>query len=163
MSDRRAFALLGILVAFVQIGAFWATTAALRSHGASMQAMVAKMDQIDYLELADTLLSTHRFALSPEAPAEVFRTPGYPVFVAGTYLLSGHWYWAPFVASGILLGLIATLVALTAFELGLSRRAALASGGLMGLSSGSFLLSMTATGSDILYTCIYAAAAFATL
>ncbi len=163
MSSWRSIALLGALVAFVQLGAFWAATAALGSHGASMEAMVTKMDQIDYLELADTLLTVHRFALTPEAAPEIFRTPGYPVFVASTYVLSGHWYWAPFVASSLLLGLIAVIVALTALELGLSHRTALVSGALMGLSSGSFLLSMTATGSDILYTCIYAAAMLSAL
>lgn len=128
-----------------------------------MEAMVAKMDQIEYLQLADTMLSAHRFALSPDAPAEIFRTPGYPAFVAITYLVSGHWYWAPFVASGVLLGLIAVIVALLAMEIGATRRASLLAGALIGLSSGSILLSMTATGSDILYALLYAGAVLAAL
>jgi hypothetical protein len=120
MSSWRSTALLGLLIASIQIGAFWTATAALRSHGASMEAMVAKMDQVEYLQLADTMLSAHRFALFPDAPAEIFRTPGYPTFVAMTYLVSAHWYWAPFVASGILLGLITSIVALLGMEMGLT-------------------------------------------
>lgn len=163
MSFGRSLVILGSLIALVQLGAFWAATEALHSHGASMQAMVAKMDQVEYLQLADTMLGSHRFALSPDAPAEIFRTPGYPAFVAFTYLVSGHWYWAPFVANALLLGLIAIVVALLSSELGLSRRSSLIAGALIGLSSGSFLLSMTATGSDVLYTLIYACAVLAAL
>lgn len=163
MSFGRAVALLGIFVTIVQLGAFWTATEALASHGARMETMIAKMDQAEYLRLADTMLGTHRFALSPKAAPEIFRTPGYPAFVALTYLVSDHWYYAPFVGSSILLGLLAAVTALLAAELGLSRRYSLTAGLLMGISSGSFLLSITATGSDILYALFYACAALAGL
>lgn len=158
MTWRRSLALLGVSVALVQLTAFYGSVRALESGGASMEAMVAKMDQVEYLRLADTMLTDRRFALAPDASAEVFRTPGYPAFVAFSYILSGHWYWAPFFASALLVGLLAAFVALLAASLGLSRSMSLASGALMGFSSGSFLLITTATGSDVLYTLVYALA-----
>jgi hypothetical protein len=160
---RRSSLILGCVIALIHIMSFFFVAWLLQSHGASMEAMVAKMDQVEYLQLADTMFSAHRFALSPDAPAEIFRTPGYPTFVAMTYLASSHWYWAPFVASGILLGLIASIVALLGMEMGLTVGISLLAGALIGLSSGSFLLSMTATGSDILYTFVYACAALVAL
>lgn len=39
-------------------------------------------DSIDYINLAHTMLSAHRFALTSTSSPEFFRTPGYPAFLA---------------------------------------------------------------------------------
>jgi len=128
-----------------------------------MQAMIVRSDQNDYLQLAHTMLTAHRFAMTPDSPPEVFRTPGYPTFIALIDLMSGDWYWAPFVVNGVLVGLLAVLVSLIATQLALPRHASLLAGALIGLSSGTLLMSVTGTGGDVLYTLLYAIAAYLAL
>lgn len=57
------------------------------SNGASPERMIGlelgeHVDTVEYRMLAQTLLSEGRYALSPEAPAESARVPGYPAFLA---------------------------------------------------------------------------------
>lgn len=49
----------------------------------------AASDSQEYVGLAKTMLSAHRFALTPNGPPDAFRTPGYPAFVAATLYLFG--------------------------------------------------------------------------
>lgn len=159
-SWRAQLALLGTFVACVHIGAFTGVSTLMERHGASMPAMIVEMDQVEYMRIADTLLDHGRFALSIDAAPEIFRTPGYPLLIAGISTLTGERYWSIFVLQGILVGFLAILVVLIARETGLSRRLSLIAGVLMGLSSGPLLLSLTGTGSDIPYTLLYSLAAY---
>lgn len=161
--SKQALAVLGVSVAFLHIALFVGTSYLMHTQGASMPATIAKMDQIEYMQLAYTMLDHGRFALSADVPPEIFRTPSYPALIAFVNAFSGQRYWSIFVSHGILLGLLAIIVTLIAAELGLSRRASLLAGILMGVSSGSVLLSITGTGSDILYTTLYAFAAYMAL
>ena len=57
------------------------------SQGASPEKMMgltlgSHADTVEYQMLAENMLNEHRFALSPEAPTEFARVPGYPVFIA---------------------------------------------------------------------------------
>jgi len=57
------------------------------SHGASPEQMIGltlgeHADTVEYRMLAENMLSEHRFALSPQAPDEFARIPGYPAFIA---------------------------------------------------------------------------------
>ena len=158
--EIRNLLILGSAITALHVGAFWGATYLLEAHGASMPVMITKMDQIEYLQLADTMLNSGRFALSADSAPEIFRTPGYPTFIALVNILTGDWYWGLFITHALLLGLIAVLVALMSNELGFSRKTSIVAGTMMGLSSGSLLLSSTATGSDILYTCLYTFAAY---
>lgn len=45
-------------------------------------------DSYEYVALAETMLSNGRFAMSPTAAPETFRTPTYPLFVAGVLALT---------------------------------------------------------------------------
>ena len=163
MLPLRQLALLGLGVALLHAGAFFGTAALMEGHGASMPAMIAKMDQIEYMQLADTMLSAGRFALWPTAAPEIFRTPGYPVLIALIDVFTGHWYWALFCVHALMVGILAMVVALIGSEIGLSRRLALLAGTLIGISSGPLLLTITGTGSDIMYTLLYALAAYTAL
>src|SRR3989338_4284082 len=57
------------------------------SHGASPERMIGltlgeHADTVEYRMLAENMLGEHRFALSPQAPTEFARVPGYPAFIA---------------------------------------------------------------------------------
>ncbi len=47
-------------------------------------------DSGDYDFLAWSLAEHGEFSRSPDGPAELFRTPGYPLFLAGVYAVSGY-------------------------------------------------------------------------
>jgi len=160
LSWRTQLAALGTLVTLIHFGAFAGISALMEHQGAHMPAVIAEMDQIEYMRIAETLLDHGRFALSADAEPEIFRTPGYPMLIAAVSALTGERYWSMFVLQGILVGLLSILVAYFAKETGLSHRLSLIAGALMGLSSGPLLLSITGTGSDIPYTLLYALAVY---
>lgn len=163
LSWRAQYALLGALVALFHFSAFAGISALMERQGAHMPAVIAEMDQIEYMRIAETLLDQGRFALGAEAEPEIFRTPGYPVLIAAVSALTGERYWSVFALQGILAGLLSILVVLIATETGLSRRLSLIAGVLTGVSSGPLLLSITGTGSDLPYTILYACAAYIAL
>lgn len=66
-------------------------------------------DSYQYVVLAQTILSDGRFAMSPTAPPEYFRTPGYPLFIAAI-LATTHTIAVLPVAQIILVALICWLI-----------------------------------------------------
>jgi 4-amino-4-deoxy-L-arabinose transferase-like glycosyltransferase len=64
--------------------------------------VVLHHDALEYHELAVTVLTSGRFAYGPAAPPSAFRTPGYPLFVAGAYALFGHEPWAVLLVQAFL-------------------------------------------------------------
>lgn len=158
--QRKDIWKLAIIIATLHALTFFGTASLMQQHGASMKEMILKMDQVQYLQLADTMLDYGRFALSPQSEPELFRTPGYPITILAVETVTQRYFWGIFLFHVILLGFLAAVVGLTASRIGLTRNAALTAGGLMGISSGSFLLSLTGMGSDILYTVLYACAAY---
>ena len=63
-------------------------------------------DSASYLDSARAIVSTGRFAVSPEQPdaAQIMRTPGYPLFLAFFFLLFGENYF-PIIFAQIVLSL----------------------------------------------------------
>ena len=62
------------------------------SHGASPERMIgltlgSHVDTVEYRMLAENLLHEGRYALSPDAPSESARVPGYPAFLAVILIL----------------------------------------------------------------------------
>ncbi len=56
--------------------------------GLAGEGTLATPDSANYIETARTLAVHGRFALSAQAPAEVVRTPGYPLLLAGVWRLT---------------------------------------------------------------------------
>ena len=90
-------------------------------------ARVLREDSIgSYVPLSHTLLSHGRFAEKPDAAPDIFRTPGYPVFLAATIAVAGDSIWRSLVAQVLVsLGTI-VLVYLLAREVVAERAAAAA-------------------------------------
>jgi 4-amino-4-deoxy-L-arabinose transferase-like glycosyltransferase len=55
--------------------------------------IILAADGRQFHNLARTLLSSGRFAFSPDGAPEALRTPGYPAFLAGAYALAGERPW----------------------------------------------------------------------
>lgn len=72
----------GMLYAFTMYG--------VQSHGLTPHDFISMDggDSYEYATLAQTMLSTGRFAMSPTSAPETFRTPAYPWFVAGVLALT---------------------------------------------------------------------------
>lgn len=88
--DVRTCALLAIGVVLVYGICTWSAFSAVERSGSTLDSYIAgASDSQEYVALAHTMLSVHRFAMTPEALPEVFRTPVYPAFIAVTLLLFG--------------------------------------------------------------------------
>ena len=95
---RHRFLLLGLVIAVAYTVVFFVTFLHASRSGVTLeQYVVATDDSTEYISIARTLLSDHRFALSPEAMPEVFRAPGYPFFLALLLLVFGSILAIPFV------------------------------------------------------------------
>lgn len=66
-------------------------------------------DSFEYVALAETMLSDGRFAFSPTAVPETFRTPAYPLFIAGILAVTNNVIFLP-IAQFILVALSAALI-----------------------------------------------------
>ena len=87
---RYRFALLAISVICIYGGIFVYVLHVSRVQGVdTREFLTATGDSGGYVSLAETMLSSHRFALEPTDPPEVFRTPGYPAFLASLMFLFG--------------------------------------------------------------------------
>lgn len=80
---------LGTLVVYAV--ATWIFLAPFRALAPEAQ-VVFGSDEQEYAGLAQTLLSAHRFALTPSSPPEAFRTPGYPAFIAALLVVTNSWW-----------------------------------------------------------------------
>jgi hypothetical protein len=81
-SDRSIALVLAIVSAIVYGSLFlWMYLSGV-AHGMSLAQLITAPDSAGYLSLAHTMLDYHRFALSSLAPADFFRVPGYPFFIA---------------------------------------------------------------------------------
>lgn len=87
-SDRRVAVALGIACVVLYAFAFFWIYRYGVGHGLDVAHMVTAGDSEDYIALAHTMLDVHRYAITPVAPPEFFRPPGYPVFLAGLFLIS---------------------------------------------------------------------------
>lgn len=103
---------------------------------------IIAVDTSSYEQTAAALLDTGRFALSPDKPTEpdIFRTPGYPLFIAGIYSIFGRSLLAVAVAQVLLSGAVLAMVYGLANMLW-GGRAALAALLLLCLDTSSFLYS----------------------
>lgn len=66
-------------------------------------------DSYEYVALAETMLSNGRFALSPTVSPETFRTPAYPLFVAGILAITKNIVFVP-IAQIILVAFSTALI-----------------------------------------------------
>ncbi len=74
---------------------------------------VAWTDQAGYERLGEVLSTTGQFTRYPESPTfvpEVIRTPGYPAFVAGVYLVGGRNHLAVAIAQAFVFAAICVVV-----------------------------------------------------
>jgi len=69
-------------------------------------------DAKNYITLAEHLLSEHEFSVysGETGYREAARTPGYPLFIAFSYLLSGKWDWLIIVMQCLLDALISLMI-----------------------------------------------------
>lgn len=72
------------------------------SNGTSIDRMLAldfgdTSDVTEYIDLANTMLESGRFAIAPEGPPEYLRVPGYPALLALILFLFATLYALPFV------------------------------------------------------------------
>ncbi len=157
-SVRVDLVVLGALVSILHGAIFLGVAVLVSQHGGSMAHIVDTQDQGEFVTLGYELVATGRFFYLYDTP-ETFRTIAYPAVMAGTFLLSGGWFWAPYILHAIFHGITAAATAWLAHAIGLARRWALATGALFGISSGTILLTVSGMGSDIMYTSLYIVAA----
>ena len=82
--------LLTLLIVLVGAGRIALFTAAYSSN----HHKILTPDSISYIDTADAVLQTGRFAVSPEHPdtPQIMRTPGYPFFIACVFFFFAHSY-----------------------------------------------------------------------
>jgi 4-amino-4-deoxy-L-arabinose transferase-like glycosyltransferase len=69
---------------------------------AAERGVVLTLDAVNYHQLAVQLLESHRFALEPNGPPHVMRTPGYSAFLAAAYATGGARPWVGLLAQILL-------------------------------------------------------------
>lgn len=157
-TDVRYTALITLVAGLFHAALFFWGSHLLATHAHGFEALVSKSDQNEYVSIAHTWLNTGRFALSPESPPEVFRTPGYPAMLAFFFALFPHTFSFPYLFQALMTGVTAGAVFLLARRIYLSRIWALGAAALFTVSSGPILLTLTGTGSDVIYTTLQAVA-----
>jgi 4-amino-4-deoxy-L-arabinose transferase-like glycosyltransferase len=98
-------------------------------------------DSHDYDQLARSLLDRGEFSRFADGRPELFRTPGYPLFVAGVYALSGR---SPWAVALVQIGLD-VLVCYLVYRMGRrawSQRAGLLAAGLQAVSPAAIVSSV---------------------
>lgn len=98
---RESFLIVAMLLLYV---VFSAGVFMMAQHrGVPAEAVIVQgSDAHEYVGLAHTMLSEHRFAFSPDASPEVFRTPGYPFFLAALLLTFGSIMAVPIVQGALI-------------------------------------------------------------
>jgi hypothetical protein len=92
---KRA-ALVGCVVFMIQVGFLLLATYVLHSYGATLRGLVENQDAIEFIDLAVSLHETGSFTFPPDyypdgvQRPETFRTPGYPLLVAGIFGIFGN-------------------------------------------------------------------------
>ena len=93
-SDMQIARLLASTCVILYLAVFAAFFLIGSSHGASPEKMIglslgSHVDTVEYKMLAENMLREGRYALSPEAPTEFARVPGYAAFLAVVLTLFG--------------------------------------------------------------------------
>lgn len=100
-AEKMRFALLVGFLILLRTGLFWFFVVSRGEYYSPDTGL--------YVQLADNLLKNHVFSLSPSAPfvPDIFRTPGYPAFLALIKLLGLHSpYWVVFFQEIIYAGCV---------------------------------------------------------
>jgi 4-amino-4-deoxy-L-arabinose transferase-like glycosyltransferase len=127
------------------------------ANGADFQDRVELQDSGQYIILARSLLEGSGFTWEAGHP-DSFRTPGYPLFIAAVFALSGGSFWMLALLNAFLAALITLPAYGIARELMFEHRPALALAGLLGVSPALLTQTVTGMGADILYTLLFATA-----
>ena len=141
-------------------------------HGGSIRHLVQVQDASEYIRLAGVMLTEGKFSFPtssyPDGKQfpETFRTPGYPLFVAGVFALFGNSvgtlenpgvsFYALLVSLCMLGAGAAVVVFLILRELGIPTPWSVAGGVLFSLSPAVMFLPPSGMGSDMLFTFLFA-------
>ncbi len=96
LTDIQIASVIALVCLLVYGALFVAMYNAGSAHGRSVEQMIASPDSVGYITLARTMLSDHRFALTATSAPDVFRTPGYPAFLALLFSVSSSLLIVPF-------------------------------------------------------------------
>ncbi len=118
-------------------------------------------DSAEYHALARTLLQRGQFSRSPAGPPELFRTPGYPLLLAGVYAIAGASVRAVLVVQALLDTTLCYLVYLLGRRV-VSQRAGLLAAALQAVSTVA-VVSVGRVLSDGPFTVLFTAALLAAL
>lgn len=118
MTYSNRLIVLGIIASVIIVhGTLFALTmSAVQANGLTPHDYISMDggDSYEYVALAETLLNTGRFALSPTASPETFRTPAYPLFIASVLAITKNIVFVPIMQiilvafSAVLIFLIGT-------------------------------------------------------
>lgn len=114
-----------------------------------------RKDTPSYSIIAENLVDGDGYSMCTSAPyhPDLFRTPGYPLFLAGNYYLFGKQYFSVFCIQ-FLLDLFICLIVIKIGIRIFNKRAGILAGGLYALNPLSIVLIANAT-SEILFTFFY--------
>ena len=110
--SNRSIVLIIIATIVLAHGALYALTMyAVHANGLTPHDYISTDggDSYEYVALAETMLSSGRFALSPTSLPETFRTPAYPLFIAGILAVTRNIVFVP-IAQIILVAFSAALI-----------------------------------------------------